>query len=381
VVSVDIAFDADGVPIVYAAAKSMIAGCFAVAVRGARSDLPVSAYGQRTVAGHPSVLSSMPAVPGITGRIAGSGQQEHAMTSIGMVGLGRMGGNMSRRIARSGLGVVAWDRAAGARAGVSTEAGIRVVETLEALVGALASPRAIWLMLPQGAPTEETIGHLRPLLAKGDVLVDGANAWYRDSMRRATELSAAGLQYVDVGVSGGVWGLVNGYGLMVGGPVPAVARIEPFVRALAPAPDRGWIHCGPSGAGHFAKMVHNGIEYALMQAYAEGFALLEAKGELNLDVAKIAESWRHGTVIRSWLLDLTAEFLAEDSKLDAIAPHVADSGEGRWTAAESIELGVPTPVMTLALMERFASQGRADYANRLLARMRQAFGGHAVRSS
>jgi 6-phosphogluconate dehydrogenase len=303
------------------------------------------------------------------------------MTTIGMVGLGRMGGNMSRRIARGGLQVVAWDRAAGARAAMSAEANVRVVDTLEALVDALPRPRAVWMMLPAGAPTEETLGHLKPLMAKGDVIVDGANAWYRDSMRRATELSAAGLQYVDVGVSGGVWGLVNGYGLMVGGPVPAVTRIEPFLRVLAPAADRGWIHCGPSGAGHFAKMVHNGIEYALMQAYAEGLALLEAKDELNLDVAKIAEAWRHGTVIRSWLLDLTAEFLAEDSKLESIAPHVADSGEGRWTAAESIELGIPTPVMTLALMERFASQGRADYANRLLARMRQSFGGHAVKSS
>jgi 6-phosphogluconate dehydrogenase len=303
------------------------------------------------------------------------------MQSIGMVGLGRMGGNMSRRIARSGLGVVAWDRAAGARAGIANEPNVQVVETLEAMVGTLPQPRAIWLMLPAGAPTEDTLDQLRPLLAQGDVIVDGANAWYRDSMRRATELGAAGLQHVDVGVSGGVWGLVNGYGLMVGGTVAAVSRIEPFLRVLAPAPDRGWIHCGPSGAGHYAKMVHNGIEYALMQAYAEGLALLEAKSELNLDVAKIAESWRHGTVIRSWLLDLTAEFLAEDSRLESIAPHVADSGEGRWTAAESIELGVPTPVMTLALMERFASQGRADYANRLLARMRQAFGGHAVRSS
>ena len=176
----------------------------------------------------------------------------------------------------------------------------------------------------------------------------------------------------------GVWGLVNGYGLMVGGLPEAVRRVEPFLRVLAPAVDRGWLHCGPSGAGHFAKMVHNGIEYGLMQAYAEGLALLRAKTEFELDVAKIAESWRHGTVIRSWLLDLTAEFLAEDDRLQAIAPVVADSGEGRWTAIESVELGVPTPVMTLALMERFASQGRDDFSNRILARLRQSFGGHAV---
>jgi 6-phosphogluconate dehydrogenase len=239
----------------------------------------------------------------------------------------------------------------------------------------------LWLMLPAGSPTEETLAELRGLLAPGDVVVDGANAWYRDSMRRAAEMALQGLHYVDAGVSGGVWGLVNGYGLMVGGTAEAVGRVEPFLRALAPAPDTGWLHCGPSGAGHFTKMVHNGIEYGLMQAYAEGFALLRARGDLELDVAKIAESWRHGTVIRSWLLDLMAEFLAEDSALESIAPVVADSGEGRWTAIESVELGVPTPVMTLALMQRFASQGRGDYSDRLLARLRQSFGGHAVTRS
>jgi 6-phosphogluconate dehydrogenase len=208
--------------------------------------------------------------------------------------------------------------------------------------------------------------------------VDGANAWYRDTVRRAQELATLGLQLVDAGVSGGVWGLVNGYGLMVGGTPQAVERVQPFLRSLAPAPDRGWLHCGPSGAGHYAKMVHNGIEYGLMQAYAEGLALLRAKDEFDFDVAKVAESWRHGTVIRSWLLDLTAEFLAEDASLGSVAPVVADSGEGRWTAIESVELGVPTPVMTLALMQRFSSQGRGDYADRLLARMRQSFGGHTV---
>lgn len=297
---------------------------------------------------------------------------------IGMVGLGRMGGNMARRLARAGLGVVAWDRAAGARSGISPEPRVRVVETLAGLVEALPAPRVLWLMLPAGAPTEDTLTELRGLLAAGDVIVDGANAWYRDSVRRAQELASQGLQFVDAGVSGGVWGLVNGYGLMVGGAAEAVQRVEPFLRALAPAPDRGWLHCGPSGAGHFAKMVHNGIEYGLMQAYAEGLALLQAKEEFQLDVARIAESWRHGTVIRSWLLDLTAEFLAEDARLESIAPVVADSGEGRWTAVEAVELGVPTPVMTLALMQRFASQGRGDFADRLLARMRQSFGGHAV---
>jgi len=297
---------------------------------------------------------------------------------IGMVGLGRMGGNMARRIARAGLGVVAWDAAAGARAGIGREERVQVVESLAALVAALPRPRAVWLMLPAGAPTEGTVTQLRELLAGDDVIVDGANAFYRDSVRRAEALAPLGIHLVDAGVSGGVWGLVNGYGLMVGGAAAAVSRVEPFLRVLAPDPERGWLHCGPSGAGHFTKMVHNGIEYGLMQAYAEGFALLRAKEELQLDVAQIAESWRHGTVIRSWLLDLTAEFLAEDSELESIAPIVADSGEGRWTAIESIELGVPTPVMTLALMQRFSSQGRGEYADRILARLRQSFGGHAV---
>ena len=297
---------------------------------------------------------------------------------IGMVGLGRMGGNMARRIARAGLGVVAWDAAAGARAGIGGEERVQTVDSLAALVAALPRPRAVWLMLPAGAPTEGTVVQLRELLARDDVIVDGANAFYRDSVRRAEALAPLGIHLVDAGVSGGVWGLVNGYGLMVGGAAAAVARVEPFLRVLAPDPERGWLHCGASGAGHFTKMVHNGIEYGLMQAYAEGFALLRAKEELQLDVAQIAESWRHGTVIRSWLLDLVAEFLAEDASLESIAPLVADSGEGRWTAIESVELGVPTPVMTLALMQRFASQGRGEYADRLLARMRQSFGGHAV---
>ena len=297
---------------------------------------------------------------------------------IGMVGLGRMGGNMARRIARAGLGVVAWDAAAGARAGIFGEERVQAVESLAALVAALPRPRTVWLMLPAGAPTEGTVAQLRELLARDDVIVDGANAFYRDSVRRAEALAPLGIHLVDAGVSGGVWGLVNGYGLMVGGAAAAVSRVEPFLRVLAPDPELGWLHCGPSGAGHFTKMVHNGIEYGLMQAYAEGFALLRAKKEFQLDVAQIAESWRHGTVIRSWLLDLTAGFLAEDANLESLAPVVADSGEGRWTAIESVELGVPTPVMTLALMQRFASQGRGEYADRLLARLRQSFGGHAV---
>jgi 6-phosphogluconate dehydrogenase len=300
--------------------------------------------------------------------------------TLGMIGLGRMGGNMSRRIARAGHVVVAWDRAAEARAVLAGEPRLVAVVTLEELVANLPSPRIVWLMLPAGAPTDETLQRLVPLLSPGDVVVDGANAMYKDSQRHAAALAERELLFVDAGVSGGVWGLENGYGLMVGGEVAAVQTIEPVLRALAPAEDRGWVHCGPAGAGHFTKMVHNGIEYGMMQAYAEGLALMRAKGEFALDLPRITEAWRHGTVIRSWLLDLTAEFLAHDATLESTAPFVADSGEGRWTAIESIELGVPTPVMTLSLMERFASQGKADFTRRLLARMRQAFGGHVVKS-
>ncbi|MCU0760077.1 MAG: decarboxylating 6-phosphogluconate dehydrogenase [Steroidobacteraceae bacterium] len=297
---------------------------------------------------------------------------------IGMVGLGRMGGNMVRRLARGGASVVAWDRSPEARTALVGEPGVEVADTLEGFVAALPPPRTAWLMLPAGGPTDQVLEALAARLAPGDLLVDGGNAHYQDSQRRAAALAARGLQFVDAGVSGGVWGLHNGYGLMVGGAPAAVARLEPALRLLAPAPDLGWLHCGAAGAGHYAKMIHNGIEYGLMQAYAEGFALLQARPDLGLDVARLAEHWRHGTVIRSWLLDLVAEFLAKEGALEGIAPVVADSGEGRWTAKEAIDLGVPAPVISAALMARFASQGRDDYAARLLARMRQAFGGHAV---
>ena len=301
--------------------------------------------------------------------------------TLGMIGLGRMGGNMARRLTRAGHAVLAWDRSPEARAGAAQEPGVQDPGTLEQLVARLPAPRIVWLMLPAGAPTQETLARLVPLLATGDVVIDGGNAMYKDSQRHATELAAHGIHFVDAGVSGGVWGLENGYGLMVGGDASAVRVIEPVLRSLAPAPDRGWVHCGPAGSGHFTKMVHNGIEYGMMQAYAEGLALMQAKTEMQLDLPRITEAWRHGTVIRSWLLDLTAEFLAQDATLESIAPFVADSGEGRWTALESIELGVPTPIMTLALMERFGSQGKDDYTQRLLARMRLAFGGHAVKSA
>jgi 6-phosphogluconate dehydrogenase len=234
------------------------------------------------------------------------------------------------------------------------------------------------LSLPAGPATEEALGELRPLLSAGDTLVDGGNAFYKDSMRRALELSREGLRYVDAGVSGGVHGLAHGYCLMLGGTPHSVEIFVPYARLLAPAAGRGWLHCGPAGAGHYAKMVHNGIEYGMMQALAEGFALLAARADFGFDAARLAETWRHGSVIRSWLLELCAEALARDGALEAVAPVVADSGEGRWAAGEAIELGVPAPVITQALLARFASQGRADYAGKLLALMRAGFGGHAL---
>lgn len=301
--------------------------------------------------------------------------------SIGLVGLGRMGGNMARRLSRGGIRVVGHDATPGAADALAAEGVLSAASSPAALVDALPAPRVVWTMVPAGSATETTIATLSAHLAPGDTIVDGGNANYRDSQRRAQDLAARRLLFVDCGVSGGVWGLANGYTLMFGGSAEGARAVEPFVRVLAPAPDAGWMHCGPAGAGHFAKMIHNGIEYGMMQAYAEGFALLKGKREFGIDVARLAETWRRGSVVRSWLLDLTAEFLASDADLDAIAPHVADSGEGRWTVAEAIEQGTPAPVLALALMNRFASQGKGDYANRMLARMRQAFGGHAVQGA
>lgn len=297
---------------------------------------------------------------------------------LGIIGLGRMGANMARRLARGGARIVAWDRDAASRAALADEPGVECVDGLAALCTRLADERVVLMMLPAGKAIDETIAALVPMLSAGDTLVDGGNSWYRDSKRRAMDLSQQGLRFVDAGVSGGIHGLANGYCLMLGGTPTSVEIFTPFARLLAPGPDTGWLHCGPSGAGHYAKMVHNGIEYGMMQAFAEGFALLAAREDLELDVPGLAETWRHGSVVRSWLLDLCAEILADPEGLEEVAPVVADSGEGRWTALESVELGVPTPVMTLALMARFSSQGRDDHARRLLAMMRARFGGHAV---
>jgi 6-phosphogluconate dehydrogenase len=235
------------------------------------------------------------------------------------------------------------------------------------------------LMLPAGNAVEDTIRDLVPLMSSGDTIVDGGNSYYRDSMRRALALSQQGLRYIDAGISGGVHGREHGYCLMLGGTPKSIEIFAPVAKLLAPHAENGWLHCGPSGAGHYAKMVHNGIEYGMMQAMAEGFALLAARKELDIDPARLAETWRHGSVVRSWLLDLCAGILKENETLSGIAPVVADSGEGRWTAVESIELGVPAPVITMALMSRFSSQGRSDYARRLLAMMRASFGGHEVK--
>jgi 6-phosphogluconate dehydrogenase len=298
---------------------------------------------------------------------------------IGMVGLGRMGGNMARRLRRAGLDVVAYNRSPEVTQGLASETGLVAAASLEDLVSRLDMPRLVWLMLPAGGPTETAIEELLPMLKPGDVLVNGANAFYKDSMRHGAQLASVGVHFVDAGVSGGVWGLENGYALMVGGEKKAIGLLEPFIKALAPAPDQGWLHCGPVGSGHFVKMIHNGIEYGMMQAFAEGFALMKGRDDFDLDLAAIAEMWRHGSVVRSWLLDLTADFLKQDQVLEDIKPFVSDSGEGRWTAMEAIEQGVPSPVMSLALMMRFASQGASDYPAKMLAMMRKGFGGHAVK--
>ncbi len=297
---------------------------------------------------------------------------------IGIVGLGRMGAGMARRLARQGARVVCYDQAEAARAALAGSEKLECVESLAALCARLDGVRVVLLMLPAGNTVEETVAALVPCLSADDTIVDGGNSFYRDSKRRALALSQQGLRYIDAGVSGGVHGEEHGYCLMLGGTPKSVEIFEPFARLLAPEPGKGWLHCGPSGAGHYAKMIHNGIEYGMMQALAEGFSLLAARKELDIDMQRLAETWRHGSVVRSWLLDLCSEILKGNESLSGIAPVVADSGEGRWTALEAVQLGVPAPVITTALMTRFASQGGSSYADRLLAMMRSRFGGHAV---
>ncbi|MBN6152846.1 decarboxylating 6-phosphogluconate dehydrogenase [Xanthomonas sp. AmX2] len=296
---------------------------------------------------------------------------------LGLVGLGRMGANMAERLVRGGHRVVGFDVGAPARE-AARQRGVEAADSMAALVAALPAPRALWLMVPAGKIVDDTIALLLPLLAPGDVIVDGGNSYYKDSVRRAAELAAHGIGYVDCGTSGGVWGLAEGYSLMIGGDEATVARLNPLFATLAPAPDAGWGRVGPSGAGHFTKMVHNGIEYGMMQAYAEGFALMGRKQEFDLDLHQIAEVWRQGSVVRSWLLDLCSEALGSNPGLAGIAPYVEDSGEGRWTVAEAIDLNVPAPVITLSLLERLRSRDADSFTDKLLAAMRNQFGGHAV---
>jgi 6-phosphogluconate dehydrogenase len=299
---------------------------------------------------------------------------------IGFVGLGKMGGNMCRRLVKGGHQVIATDPDDGARASAAAF-GITVKDTVAELVGALDTPRVIWLMVPAGAPTKESIQVVSDALTSGDILIDGGNSHYKEAMQRAVALGKLGIAFLDVGTSGGVWGRENGYCLMVGGDKTAVERAAPLFSTLAPSQTEGWRHLGPSGAGHFVKMIHNGIEYGMMQAVAEGFTLLDKKRDFNLDLAKIAALWGHGSVVRSWLLELTAAALSENPGLDGIAPFVPDSGEGRWTVAEAIEQDVSAPVITLSLMERFRSREQGRFADKLLAALRDQFGGHGVKAT
>ena len=302
---------------------------------------------------------------------------------IGFVGLGRMGGNMTRRLADAGHTVVAWDRSADAVRRAATE-GVAAAASLNDLVAQLQAPRAVWIMVPAGGPTEETVGSLGSLLSAGDVVIDGGNTHFKDDVRRAQMLAVNGIDYVDVGTSGGVWGATRGYCLMIGGAANAVKRLTPLFEALAPKRE-GYLHCGPSGAGHFVKMIHNGIEYGLMQSYAEGFDILRnadsqalpADQRYTFDLAAIAEVWRHGSVVSSWLLDLAAVALRKDPQLEGFTGTVGDSGEGRWTVAAAIEEDVPADVLATALFTRFRSRRDHTFAEKLLSALRAQFGGHA----
>jgi 6-phosphogluconate dehydrogenase len=335
---------------------------------------------------------------------------------LGMIGLGRMGANMVRRLMRAGHECVAFDVSSAAVQQLADEGAIGA-ESLEDLIGKLEPPRAVWLMVP-AAIVDQTLDALVPLLASADAVVDGGNSYYRDDLRRAARVEEHGLQYVDVGTSGGVWGLERGYCLMIGGPDEAVQRLDPIFASLAPGFDaaartqgragdpapaeQGYLHCGPSGAGHFVKMVHNGIEYGLMAAYAEGLNVLKNANagkverevdaetaplehpehyQYDLDIPQVAEVWRRGSVIASWLLDLTAEALQESPDLSEYSGRVSDSGEGRWTSIAAIEEGVPAPVLSSALYSRFASRGLDDFADKVLSAMRKEFGGHAEKAA
>jgi 6-phosphogluconate dehydrogenase len=288
---------------------------------------------------------------------------------LGIIGLGKMGGNMAERLRLGGHKVVGFDFSAEAVKKL-TDSGAVGVNSLEGLVKGLSTPRAIWLMVPAGDPVDETIAKLKPFMQKGDIFIDGGNSNYKDSQRRHAQLTAEGFHFVDVGTSGGVWGLKEGYSMMIGGDKDPVEHLRPIFETLAPGKDKGWGHVGPSGAGHFVKMVHNGIEYGMMQAYAEGFSIMKAKEPLHLDLPQISEIWRYGSVVRSWLLDPT---------LDGLEAYVVDSGEGRWTVFEAIDLNVSAPVITESLIRRIRSREDNNFTDRMIAIQRNAFGGHAVK--
>jgi 6-phosphogluconate dehydrogenase len=299
---------------------------------------------------------------------------------IAMIGLGKMGGAMAQRLLKGGQRVVGLDQSAEITRKLAAEHGLTAAFSMAEAVAALPSPRIFWLMVPAGAATESVVNELAGLLDAGDVIIDGGNTYYKDDLRRAKALKRKGIHYVDVGTSGGVWGLTEGYSLMIGGQIEVVESLGRIFQRLAPGPERGWGRVGPVGAGHFVKMIHNGIEYGLMQAYAEGFEIMHAKKEFDLDLEQVAQIWRYGSVVRSWLLDLTAEALSKDQELSKIKGWVDDSGEGRWTVAEAIELDVPAPIINLSLQQRLISRQTESYAAKLLAAMRNEFGGHAVRT-
>jgi 6-phosphogluconate dehydrogenase len=297
---------------------------------------------------------------------------------LGLIGLGKMGGFMAERIRLAGHQVVGFDFSAEAVAKLAASGNVGA-SSLEEMVSKLQAPRAVWMMVPSGDPVDQTIAKLEKLLSPGDIIIDGGNSNYKDTIRRHGEVTAKGFQYVDCGTSGGVWGLKEGYSMMIGGDKEPVEHLRPIWEALAPAPDKGWGHVGPSGAGHFTKMIHNGIEYGMMQAYAEGFTILEKKESLDLNLPQIAEIWRYGSVVRSWLLDLTAEALAKNPTLEGLEAYVADSGEGRWTVFEAIDLNVSAPIITESLIRRIRSREENNFTDRMVAIQRNAFGGHAVK--
>ncbi len=299
---------------------------------------------------------------------------------LAMIGLGKMGANMVRRLVADGHQLTVFNRSPETAEALAAELdNVTAVDSLEGIITALAAPRVIWLMVPHQAVDDSIDALLKAGMSAGDLLVDGGNSNFNMSKQRAAKLQTSGIHFVDAGTSGGVWGLENGYSIMAGGTEEAIAMVRPALESLAPAKDKGWGHVGPAGAGHYVKMVHNGIEYGMMQAFAEGFELLDAKQEMKLDLQQISAIWQHGSVVRSWLLDLIADAFAVDQGLSSISDYVDDSGEGRWTVQDAIDMAVPTPVLTLALQMRFRSRQDPSFAGKVLNAMRAGFGGHSIR--